>query len=128
MKNIYFLKEHRTWEDWLGIGLGCVLILSPWLAGETAVNSATFNAYGIGLLLVVIAFMELFDQQRWEESLECALGVWMLVSPFIFGYAGSGQLRFWHVAIGGIVTALAVLELYQPSQPAPDRGRPGTLT
>lgn len=27
------LHEHRTWADWVGIGLGALIGLTPWFAG-----------------------------------------------------------------------------------------------
>jgi hypothetical protein len=37
-----------------------------------------------------------------------------MASPFVFGYAGGGEmLMIWHLAVGGIVVLLAILELWQ---------------
>ena len=41
------------------------------------------------------------------------LGIWLIVSPFIFDYAGADPLRSWHFVLGGLVAALAALELWQ---------------
>ena len=41
------------------------------------------------------------------------LGLWLIVSPFVFDYAGADALRVWHFVLGGLVVALAVLELWQ---------------
>jgi hypothetical protein len=54
------------------------------------------------------------DLRRWEESLELLFGLWLMASPFVFGYAGGSEmLMIWHLAIGGIVVLLAILELWQ---------------
>jgi CDP-diglyceride synthetase len=118
MKNAISLTSHRSWEDWLGIALGGALMISPWLTSEGLVGGVVFNAFAIGLMVVVMSIMELFDRRRWEEALQFACGVWMIASPFVFNYAASGQLRFWHFAIGAIVAVLAVLEFNQPSEHA----------
>lgn len=114
MTGAFTLKEHRGWEYWAGIGLGVALMLSPWLAGDVVATTVTLNALAIGLLLVILAIMEFFDQQRWEEALEFACGLWMMALPFIFGYAGSGQLRMWHFAIGALIAILAAVEFQRP--------------
>jgi len=49
--------------------------------------------------------------RRWEETIETLCGVWLIASPFVFGY--SGTLRSWHIALGVLVVLLAVLELWQ---------------
>ena len=54
-----------------------------------------------------------FDLRRWEEGLETACGLWLIASPFIFGYADAGTLRYWHFVLGAAVVLLAVLELRQ---------------
>lgn len=110
------LKDHRSWEDWLGMGLGALLLLSPWLTAESVVGQVTMNAVAVGLLLIVLSFMELFDRHRWDEALQLAGGVWMIAAPFLLGYASGGQLWIWHIGIGVAVAALAVLEFNQPSK------------
>jgi len=40
-------------------------------------------------------------------------GLWLIASPFVFGYADAGTLRYWHVVLGIAVVLLAVLELRQ---------------
>lgn len=112
---IYF-KQHRSWEDWLGIGLGAALIISPWLFGHAAGPVVTITAFGIGLLVAVLATMEFLDRQIWEETLEIAAGLAMLAMPFVYAYAGS-TLGMLHLAIGAIITSLAVLELWQEHSP-----------
>ena len=71
--------------------------------------------------------------QRWEEAGEIACGLWLIVSPFIFGYAEAGALSYWHFVLGAaIVVLLAVLELWQnwklsDEQAALRRGRSQSL-
>ena len=35
--------------------------------------------------------------QRWEEVAEIALGLWLIASPFVYGYSGDTILTVWHV-------------------------------
>ena len=51
--------------------------------------------------------------RRWEEYAQLACGLWLCAAPFIFHYAHQYHLRFWHWALGGIVTVLALFELWQ---------------
>ena len=44
---------------------------------------------------------------------ELALGLWLIASPFIFGFAGTGELRYWHFILDAVVALLALLELWQ---------------
>jgi hypothetical protein len=47
------------------------------------------------------------------ETGQILLGLWLVLSPYIFGYFNAGGLRFWHSTLGGLVILLAVLELWQ---------------
>ena len=110
---IWNFDKHRTWEDWLGMVLGVVIGLSPWLSGQQDNNLINWNAILLGAFVLVLAELELVGLQRWQEFAEIACGAWLFVSPFIFGYAGAGPLRVWHYIIGAIVMALAAFELWQ---------------
>jgi hypothetical protein len=44
---------------------------------------------------------------------EIVAGLWLIASPYIFGYSGDGTLRFWHTSLGGLVVLLAALQLWQ---------------
>ena len=108
-----FLKEHRTWEDWAGIGLGVLIGLTPWFAGETGNQVVVLNAMAVGLVVLALAGFEFVDLHRWEEVAEFVCGAWLIASPFAYGYAGAGQLRIWHFALGALVALLAALEFWQ---------------
>jgi SPW repeat len=116
MTRAFSLKEHHSWEDWLGVGLGAILMASPWLFGGATEPVVTISAVFLGILVMVLATMEFMDRQYWEETLEMAAGVWILACPFIYGYLGS-SLSYAHLAIGTVIAALAVLEFLQPHTP-----------
>lgn len=59
----------------------------------------------------MVALLELMSLERWEEILEMAAGLWMVLSPPVLGY--DGTLRVAHFVLGGLVAALALLELWQ---------------
>ena len=113
MAGIRFLNIHRTWEDWFGIGLGVLIGLSPWLASQQDNQVVMWNAVLVGALVLSLAALEFVGLQRWEEGGEFVLGLWLIASPFTFGYADAGALRYWHFVLGGVVALLALLELWQ---------------
>jgi hypothetical protein len=101
--------------------LGLLIVLSPWMTGQ-ANNGlgaladhqmAILNAVGVGILVFGFAQLEYIALRRWEEACEMALGFWLIGSPHIFGYSGSGTLRLWHTAFGGVVIFLGLLKLWQ---------------
>jgi hypothetical protein len=107
------LTTHRTWEDWLVAGLGLVVGLAPWLAGETSDEDVVLNAAQVGLLILGLAAFELVEPNRWEGIGQLACGMWLTASPFMFAYDDGGQLGNWHIGLGIVIIFLASLELWQ---------------
>jgi len=113
MMHIRFFDAHRSWEDWLGMLLGVLTGLSPWISGQMGSQTMMLNAILVGAIVFVLGEYEAADLHRWQEVGEIALGSWLAASPFIFGYSADGTLRFWHFVLGAVIVILAVLELWQ---------------
>ena len=113
MANWKLQGSHRSWEDWLGIGLGLVIMLAPWVAHETTKVTAVVNAAVAGVVVLMLAELDLVQFRRWPEFGQLICGIWVAASPFIFGYSGSGALRAWHAVAGLLVVLLGGLELWQ---------------
>jgi hypothetical protein len=108
-----FLRTHRTWEDWAGIALSILIILSPWMARQSADPGVVLVTALLGLMLLTLAQYELVQAHRSVEMVELALGVAVMALPFLLGYNGTGKLNIWHFVLGGLVSSLAILELWQ---------------
>ncbi len=67
MSNWNFLKSHRSWEDWLSIGIGLVIILAPWVINEISNQAAVINAAVAGISIFVLAELDLVKFRRWAE-------------------------------------------------------------
>lgn len=113
MTGIRLFNVHYVWEDCVSMGLGALIVLTSWMLGDVGSQTVAANAVIIGILVLALGASEFLDLRRWEESLETACGLWLMASPFIFGYADSGTLRYWHFILGAAVALLAVLELRQ---------------
>jgi hypothetical protein len=114
MAGIRLFDVHYGWEDCVSMGLGALIVLTSWMMTNDVVSqTAAANATIVGIVVLALGASEVVDLRRWEESLEAACGLWLIASPFIFGYADAGSLRFWHFALGIAVVLLAALELRQ---------------
>ena len=113
MSGTRFLTIHRSWEDWLGMLIGVLIGISPWLAEQQVDQAVMWNAVLVGALVLGLAQLEYVSLQRWAEAGEIVLGLWLIASPVTFGYAETGALRYWHFILGAIVVLLAALELWQ---------------
>ena len=118
MSRIRFFNVHRSWEDWVSMLVGVLIGFSPWLAGQPDNPAVLGNALLVGLLVFGLAELTYVSLTRWEEIGEIACGLWLIASPFTFGYADSGALRYWHFLLGAAVVLITALELWQDWTPA----------
>jgi SPW repeat-containing protein len=113
MAGIRLFNVHYVWEDCVSMGLGAIIMLTSWMADDAVSQTAAANATIVGILVLALGASEVVDLRRWEETLEAVCGLWLIASPFIFGYADAGTVRYWHFILGVAVVLLAVLELRQ---------------
>ena len=105
--------RHAAWEDFVTMGLGFLIIISPWIAGVPDTTTIGLNTGLVGILIFGLAAIELSGPQRWEEWLSVAAGAWVTISPWLLGYSDHATLAFLQVGLGAMVVLMAVLELWQ---------------
>jgi len=113
MARVKFALPHGNWEDWIGIGIGVLIGLTPLFVAEPTTMTVTLFTMLIGILVLAFAAFELVDLHRWEEVGMFLCGLALIALPFVFGYAGAGNLRIWHFLLGAFVSLLASLEFWQ---------------
>ena len=112
-QNTKVLDVHRSWEDWAGMALGLVVLVSPWIAEQASQSTAVTNAAITGIVLVLLAGLEMMRLYRWHEFATFLAGAWLFVSPYVLGYATLRPLGTLHLALGAIIALLAMLEIWQ---------------
>jgi hypothetical protein len=105
-------KTHRAWEDWILVGIGVLIGVSPWLAEHDRSPLITWNASLLGGAVIALAVLELTALQRWEEMLAMLCGFWLLALPFALDYI-EDALGVWHLALGVLLVLLSALQLWQ---------------
>jgi hypothetical protein len=113
--NLNVLKVHRGWEDWLLVGLGGVLVLTPALVPGEMPSTVLYSALSVGVVIMVMALFEMALKGRWEEVIQFAAGGWLAASVFVLDYGIAGELRALHFAIGALVALMAAFEFWQDS-------------
>jgi SPW repeat len=77
-----------------------------------------------GIVIAAISIAALTAFAVWEEWLNLILGIWVLVSPWVLGFAGTTAMQV-HIVIGVIVAVLAALEIWLLYQRPPRRTAAG---
>jgi hypothetical protein len=107
--------------DAANLVLGAVLFFSPWMFAFEA-GRASENAMIAGIVIAALAIAALAAFAVWEEWLNLIVGLWTLVSPWVFGFQGTTAMTV-HVVIGAAVAILAAIELWMVSPPRLTTGR-----
>lgn len=94
-------------QDWFNIILAGLLFISPWIMGFVADTMPTRNAWITGVVLALVAVAALTAFAEWEEWMNLALGLWMVVSPWMLGFTGNFNAFWTHVALGLLTAAVS---------------------
>lgn len=90
--------------------LAMFLLISPWLfARANGTAAADLRASGAAIAVLSVAAMAAFAS--WEEWANLLLGLWLIVSPWVLGFAHTRAMHF-SIGVGAAVTFLAALELF----------------
>lgn len=107
------LKENdmsplKHWQDAVSALLGVWLISSPWVLGFQAESVAMSNAVVAGIALLAVALGAIFIPAAWEEWTESALGLWLIISPWVLKIESLEWARISAVSTGVAVLVLAL--------------------
>lgn len=90
------------WQDWANTLFGVWLLLSPQLFGFHPGEAAT-NSYTVGAAVLLLSALAVIRGRPWEEWLNLGLGIWLLIAPFVLGYAGLPVPMWNHLLIGLLI-------------------------
>jgi hypothetical protein len=101
------MMKLRHWQDPVNVVLGAWLILSPWALGFQGETAPMVNAVVVGMALAAAALGAIFVPRAWEEWTEFALGLWLIVSPWVLGFTALRDAMLSTGITGIIIAALA---------------------
>ncbi len=116
----YYRKPDGMWQDWLTLIIGVWLFFSVWLLGFSGIAFAMWNALVFGVLIAAAALLAITRFQWWEEWVDMAIGAWLIVSPWVLGFASLGggdpigaTVATWNfVGVGAATFLLSAWSLY----------------
>jgi len=111
------MRRREAILDIYNLVLGLFLVLSPWLFAYVR-RTASTDIWVSGALIVLVSIAAIIAFSQWDEWINLALGIWLIVSPWVLGFTNTKAM---HVSIGvGIAVAyLALLELWLVHYPEP---------
>jgi hypothetical protein len=106
----------RHWQDVVNLVAGVWLVVAPWVLGFTHESTAAWNAYAAGVIIAVAAIAALTAFHEWEEWVNAVIGLWLIVSPWLLGFAALAAATWNQVVLGVIVGGLAIWAAYSARQ------------
>ncbi len=115
------MKLGPGWQDWVNVGLGSWLLVSPLTdISASHTGAAAWSAYLGGGLVVVVALAATGRPQLWKEWLNAAAGLWLVMAPHLIGFEDQlGQMQN-HTIVGLAVAVFAIWAVLR--RPAPKGG------
>jgi len=82
-------------------------ILAPFVLGYNLDPPPTINAIIVGVIVLVLATIRFFGafDAAWLSWINAALGVWLILAPFILGYRGAPMTN--DIIVGIIIFILS---------------------
>jgi hypothetical protein len=99
--------EMRTVPDWINIVLAVCLFVSPWAIGFVADIVPAWNAWIVAVVVGIFAIATLAAFAEWEEWINLVLGLWLIVSPWLLGFAADVNAMWTHVFMGVLIAAVS---------------------
>jgi hypothetical protein len=99
----------KRWQDWVNVALGAWMVASPWMLGFVAGETrAARSAWVLGIAIMVFAGIAAYMHKAWEEAVSILLGICLVASPWVLGFADRMIPMRNAVLVGLLVTAFSV--------------------
>lgn len=101
------MRARTRWSDGVNVVLGVWLFVSPWLLGVSDSTAAAWTAWISGLVLLGISLFALAQPTATvDEGIGVALGVVLVLAPWVLGYSDLGR-----AVVNSLITGLLVIGL-----------------
>ena len=101
-------KKGQRWQDGVNILFGAWLFFSPLFGIGESTGVAAWNAYILGALVVLFSVWALAKPQPWEELVNLALGLWIILSPFLLNFTAETTVMWNHIIVGILIGGSAL--------------------
>jgi len=107
-------KTWQRWQDWLLATGGIWLFVSPWVLGTSSDDYSTWNAWTLGVLVLVTATWTLArPADRRSGWLQGLYGIWLFISPWALSFTGETNAAYNAWILGVAVVTVACWEVLE---------------
>lgn len=100
--------------------LGCWVIISPFVLAYSNLLAPMWNDVATGAAIGLLALMRATAGDRSGSSswLNVVLGIWLIISPWVLGFAGLVAPLWNNIGSGVVVAVIAWASASAPARPA----------
>ena len=92
---------------------GRFLFVSPWVLGYAGAHVAAWTAWVSAVVIGALAVAAMVAFTEWEEWVNLALGIWVVLAPWILSFTGVTHAVWAHVVLGNLDYRHRSRELWQ---------------
>lgn len=105
----------RKWRresvlDLYNLAFAIVLFVMPWFFTRPS-GVTVIDLRACGVAIAVLSAVAMFGYANWEEWGNLLIGIWLIVSPWILGFAHTRAMHY-SIGIGLAVAFFSLLELW----------------
>lgn len=105
----------RLWReesvlDLYNLLLAAILFGAPWFFAHAS-RAANLDLRLSAVAIIILSLAAMIAFAAWEEWINVALGLWLVVSPWLLGFAHTPPMHF-AIGVGLAIAFLAALELW----------------
>jgi len=90
---------------------GIWFFVSPWVYGAYT-NPNAWNSWIVGAVIAILAASRLANPSvAWMSWLNCLLGIWAFVSPWVYGYTDNTGRFINSLCVGVVVFIMAITSM-----------------
>jgi hypothetical protein len=90
--------------------LALILFVAPWFLAHAS-RTAVFDLRLSSAAIIILSLAAILAFSIWEEWVNLLLGFWLIVSPWLLGFAHTRAMHY-SIAIGAAVAFFVLLDLW----------------
>ena len=110
-------RAGKSVQDWINLVCGALLFISPWVLGFSGDQAAAWTGWIGGVVIAVMGIAALMQFAEWEDWVALIVGVLMIISPWVLGFAAISYAVWAFVVLGLIVAVASVSEIWSVHHP-----------
>lgn len=108
------VEKHSSSKGFLRAMIALWTLISPWILVHMSMApplqlqvsaSALWNFLFAGVAMMVISIVQPMTATIWEGRVNAAIGVWLIVSPWVLGFR-SDPILTWNAVVIGILAVV----------------------